>query len=456
MIIDACKNIPEKERVTLVRVANRITDIANNLLKGYKKPNVDNDKAKQQKILVYLALSNIVSEKRGQYINSSTVIEGDYGPGCEFLFIKANLLNFERMISNLINNSFEAIENKKGEINLNLSQEGEYIKITITDNGRGMPQDVIDKIMNNIVVTSNKKSGYGIGFAQVREAINISNGKMEIKSTIGKGTEINLFFPIVDAPGWIAKQISLPEGSVVVIIDDDPSIHDAWNLRFKKYLEKIHIKNFDQGEKAIDFINSFPEKNNIFLLVDFELIEQNLTGLKIIEQTAMTKQATLVTSHHNRPDVLKAVSESKIKILPKQLAPSIPIKIKTKKTGKKTRENYRKVDLVVIDDDEMFAESFAVFFRSRSFTVDAYYNPNKFLKKLLQYDKSTSIFIDNNLCSNITGIELAEELHKDGYNNLYLLSGTDFKKDKVPDYLTVIIKSDMDTLNELRKKWSCK
>ena len=101
MIIDACKNIPEKERITLVRVANRITDIANNLLKDYKKSNVDNDKTKQQKILVYLALSNIVSEKREQHINSSIVIEGDYGPSCEFLFIRANLLNFERMISNL-------------------------------------------------------------------------------------------------------------------------------------------------------------------------------------------------------------------------------------------------------------------------------------------------------------------------------------------------------------------
>ena len=154
----------------------------------------------------------------------------------------------------------------------------------------------------------------------------------------------------------------------------------------------------------------------------------------------MTKQAILVTSHYNRTHVLKAAAKSKIKILPKQLALSIPIKIEAKKSKTKN------TDFVVIDNDKICADSLADFFRSKSFTVDVYYNPSKFLRKASKYRKNTKIFIDNNLCFDMTGIELAKTLHKDGYDKLYIFSGTEFKKNEVPNYLTVIMKGDMDAL----------
>jgi hypothetical protein len=57
--------------------------------------------------------------------------------------------------------------------------------------------------------------------------------------------------------------------------------------------------------------------------------------------------------------------------------------------------------------------------------------------------------MDNDLQNRINGIELAKQLHEAGYTNLYLLSGKDFEKGKVPSYLRVLSKGDMDVFDKL-------
>ena len=56
--------------------------------------------------------------------------------------------------------------------------------------------------------------------------------------------------------------------------------------------------------------------------------------------------------------------------------------------------------------------------------------------------------MDNDLKSSINGngIELAKQLHENDYISLYLFSGKDFVDGDVPDYLTVILKTDTDNL----------
>ena len=58
------------------------------------------------------------------------------------------------MISNLINNAAEAFDGKGGTIDLKLILDGEYVKVVIKDNGKGIPKKVLDKINNSITVTS--------------------------------------------------------------------------------------------------------------------------------------------------------------------------------------------------------------------------------------------------------------------------------------------------------------
>lgn len=197
----------------------------------------------------------------------------DFNPDSYFAFIRAEADPFRRMISNLINNAVEALEGKEGAVNLGLSIKNSTIRLTINDNGKGIPKEILEKIRNNIVVSSGKNKGHGIGLSQVRETLERNHGQFAITSEVGKGTEITLTFPLITPPRWIAEEILLNRDDTVVILDDDTSIHGAWEMRFKNYTNVVKLKHFTNATEAIDFINK-SDKQKILLLTDFELLKQ--------------------------------------------------------------------------------------------------------------------------------------------------------------------------------------
>lgn len=81
--------------------------------------------------------------------------------------------------------------------------------------------------------------------------------------------------------------------------------------------------------------------------------------------------------------------------------------------------------------------------------IDTYYSPKRFLDSLAQYAQGVKICLDNDFRDATNGMELAKKLHELGYSKLYMLSGTDFAAAEVPDYLTVILKSDTDDLHKM-------
>jgi hypothetical protein len=194
-----------------------------------------------------------------------------------------------------------------------------------------MPPEIVDKIMNNISVTQGKEDGHGLGLMQVREALQKNRAKLSINSKIGIGTSIILTFPRVSAPNWITEKINLKKNDIVIILDDDHSIHTAWDKRFESVKENtptIEIKHFTFGIDAMSFINDLPlnEKSRVFLLTDYELLKQNLDGLKVIEETKV-ERSILVTSHYSHKYLQDAASIVGVKVLPKQLSSEVLIVI---------------------------------------------------------------------------------------------------------------------------------
>lgn len=360
MMIKCCSGIPEAMRISLRSAILSITDIANNLLAGQRKykNSIDAEPESIQLILVSLAISELLSLKRIQCSNLPVTLNYFMNSNSSFIFIKANPSNFSRMLLNIINNSVDAFEGKTGVVDTSLDIEDKQVKITIQDNGKGIPREVLNKIRNNIAVTANKNNGNGIGLTQVRSALSLSNGKMQIESEVGFGTKTILTFPIVSAPNWIVENIVLHKGDTIIILDDDHSIHDAWNMRFEKYSNLISLKHLKKGEEVIDFINDSndsTEKNKIFLLADFELIGQKLNGLEVIEQAAISsQQSILVTSHYNRQEVRDLAVSAGVKILPKQLAIDVPIEIKER--NESVADNLKKINLVIVDNDQLHTD----------------------------------------------------------------------------------------------------
>jgi hypothetical protein len=193
-----------------------------------------------------------------------------------------------------------------------------------------MPAELVDKIKNNVAFTHGKENGHGIGMQQVHDMLERNRGVLEVESTEGKGTTFTINFLQVATPEWICNKLTIKKNSIVIILDDEQSIHGAWDSRFNSILVRypeIQIIHFRNGQETIDYINSktAEERSKLILLTDYELLKQTFNGLEVAEQTQIEKQTILVTSHHSTEYVLKTASAMKVKVLPKLLASELLI-----------------------------------------------------------------------------------------------------------------------------------
>lgn len=454
MVIKSCREVPETERIALREAAIGIGDIANNLLAQYnaKKPKSAAYVEKQQPVLLSALILQSLTEKKFQYKDLPVKFDYAFSQTGQFAFTRVESSSFKRMLSNLINNAVDAFENNKGTVTVRLDAAAEKVTVTVEDNGKGMPQQIIDKIMQNIEVTEGKSHGHGIGLTQIRETLARNQGTLSIDSKIKKGTRMLLEFTRIPAPDWIAKEIRLAPEDVVVILDDDISIHRAWDTRFTSILEKnpsIAVRHFENCHEAVRFIDAFSEdeRQKIYLLTDYELLKQELNGLHVVTKADIAR-SILVTSHYADPIVLERASKLHTQILPKQLAAEVPIYIDEPLDYPVKNKSPKKVDLVLVDDDKTFAKSLKQFIFNNN-VVDYFEDPHQFIKNLSRYPKDTRIYLDHHFASSgITGVKIAETLHERGFTCLYLLSGETFELDTLPDYLKVIRKDDIEGIKD--------
>jgi len=90
----------------------------------------------------------------------------------------------------------------------------------------------------------------------------------------------------------------------------------------------LRLHHFKQGQQVLDFLDKLTsqEKDRVLFLSDYELLRQDKNGLQIIEASQI-KGATLVTSYYANPKIGEAATQLNVKILPKQMASVIPIKV---------------------------------------------------------------------------------------------------------------------------------
>ncbi|MDR2067823.1 MAG: HAMP domain-containing histidine kinase [Holosporaceae bacterium] len=199
------KSLPEEEYVLLRSITDSIRKIALALLEH--SPAVeDRDNVTSKKviptdlrhILIPQALAEIVKQKELQYAGQNVEFKYSFDPSLRSTFIYGSVINIERMMSNIINNSVEAFEGKSGVVKIGLMIENDNVKIVVEDNGKGMPPEMVEKLLLGESVPTTKKNGYGIGTQQVRDALAEFNGAQLIQSTVDVGTVITLIIPKSD------------------------------------------------------------------------------------------------------------------------------------------------------------------------------------------------------------------------------------------------------------------
>jgi len=102
-----------------------------------------------------------------------------------------------RVILNLINNAFYAVDEKKKEnrdgyeptVSVSTKKNNGKVEIRVADNGNGIPQKVLDKIFQPFFTTKPTGQGTGLGLSLSYDIVKAHGGELKVETKEGEGSE---------------------------------------------------------------------------------------------------------------------------------------------------------------------------------------------------------------------------------------------------------------------------
>jgi len=184
------EEVDPKKKKLIENAAKRINDIANNLVSNYRE-NLTRDLSslKIDRIVNLNTLIEDIVEEKKLSLDSKHKITFR-APESIDVPDKISSVEFQRVISNLINNSIEAFDKEHGIVDIKLYKKDSSITITIRDNGKGILPDQILKVFEKGI--SGKPKGAGLGLSHAKECLESFGAKISIDSNVGKNTEVTI------------------------------------------------------------------------------------------------------------------------------------------------------------------------------------------------------------------------------------------------------------------------
>jgi two-component system, cell cycle sensor histidine kinase and response regulator CckA len=232
--------------------------------------------------------------------------------------ILADPTQIYQAVMNLCTNAFQALRESGGTLQIRLEEinlgsdeanalnleAGEYIQLTVTDNGPGIAATIIDKIFDPFFSTKDKTEGTGLGLAVVHGIVKAHQGGLRVSSEEAQETTFRLFFPRISMTDDLPEQKKVffgsREGTILFVEDDEDQLHTT-----PRILENVGFSVTAVGfpQMAIDLIAADPGRFEL-LITDYDMPAIN--GIELIERIhAMNpKMPSILIS--GREDAIKA------------------------------------------------------------------------------------------------------------------------------------------------------
>jgi FixJ family two-component response regulator len=301
-------------------------------------------------------------------------------------------------------------------ITVYLKSAKDGLEIIIEDNGCGIPPDLLSRIFEQ-GFSFNKKNGAGFGLSYSKQCIEQLGGRLVVQSELNIGTKITITLNRSVTPDWFCDAIFINDRTQTVILDDDPSIHHAWIERFSKVTDNKLIHFY----KASDFIEKYHDikyKTGLYL-IDYELLNDNMNGLDVIQKLSISDKSFLVTSCFEDKDIRERSIQHGNKIIPKSYVPYIPIQYAPIQSQNFINKN----QIIFIDNDELMRATWIFAAKAAGISISTYTSFNEFKKVSNQYEKNILIYIDSDLGDEAKGEVYAKQLFEQGFTEIHLCTG---------------------------------
>ena len=223
--------------------------------------------------------------------------------------IMGNPSQVHQVFLNLCTNAAQAMEDTGGILEIGLADveldaqsalplsklsPGKYMKITVSDNGSGIPPDIIGSIFEPYFTTKNVGEGTGMGLALVHGIVESYGGKIAVESELGKGTVFSAYLPVTKMHKDYRpyEKEDLPSGTErILFVDDELPIARMGSQILERLGYRVTVRT-----SSVEALELFCSKPHSFDLVISDMTMPNMTG----DELAME----LISTRHDIPVIL--------------------------------------------------------------------------------------------------------------------------------------------------------
>ena len=221
------------------------------------------------------------------------------------LYVSADSTQIHQVLVNLGTNAEYAMRGKNGVFEIMLEQvqmqqdfvsihhalhPGFFLKMTIWDNGPGIPQEILPKIFDPFFTTKEVGEGTGMGLAQVHGIISAHGGAVTVESSSSQGTTFCIYLPQVPEPTGTpipSKKLTVTVPDVsgkILFLDDEPAL-----TRLGKELletQGMTVEVFNKPKEAITAFRNAPEAFDV-IITDHTM--PKMTGEDVVREMLSIK-----------------------------------------------------------------------------------------------------------------------------------------------------------------------
>jgi two-component system, cell cycle sensor histidine kinase and response regulator CckA len=225
--------------------------------------------------------------------NFDNNIDISFGFENDILSITADINQMELVITNLLQNAVDFMPSG-GEIlietkNVMLDDQcnnkplvlkgGQYIKFSISDNGRGIPESFHGKIFDPFYTTKKVGEGTGLGLASVQGIIDYHKGMIEVSSFSGSGSTFTVYMPASNEKAREIEHVDTNEkitgkGETILVVDDDENIRKLANVQLQSLGYKVLMVS-----DGIEAVKIYQERKDMIDMIMLDVIMPKMDGL---------------------------------------------------------------------------------------------------------------------------------------------------------------------------------
>jgi signal transduction histidine kinase/DNA-binding response OmpR family regulator/HAMP domain-containing protein len=227
---------------------NRLVDLVSDLL-DVARVEAGQLEIQRRPIAVSEAVEEVVTLMRPRVEAKAQVLEVEVAPALPAA--SADPGRVRQIVSNLLTNA-HLYTPEGGRITIRVGASGEHVTLAISDTGRGMSRDQVDRLFDRFYRADGRaasESGTGLGMSIVRSLVDLHEGEIEVESELGRGTTITVRLPRAPAASDLAEPREAIQGKRVLVVDDEPEVARLIAEQLRPFEVEVVIVN--SGKEAL-------------------------------------------------------------------------------------------------------------------------------------------------------------------------------------------------------------